>query len=66
MHKSEFVQVQGQRLPESHFQTFLFGFYIRQGFENKSDVFYVLCEDFFMLDATHSQVDVETKVGVYH
>jgi len=29
-----------------------------------SDVCHVLCEVVFMLDVTHSQVDVETEFGV--
>jgi len=29
-----------------------------------SDVCHVLCEVLFMLDITHSQVDVETEFGV--
>jgi len=44
--------------------TFLFRFYIWRGFKNKSDVCHVLCEDLFMLDVTHSQVDVETEFVV--
>ena len=34
------------------------------GFKTKCDVCRVLCEDFFMLDVTHSHVDVETEFGV--
>jgi len=43
---------------------FLFRFYILRSSKNKSDVFHVLCEVLFMLDVTHSQVDVETEFGV--
>ena len=43
---------------------FLFRFCIWRGFKNKSDVCHVLCEEHFMLDGTHSQVDVETEFGV--
>jgi len=32
--------------------------------KNKSDVCHVLREVLFMLDVTHSQVDVETEFGV--
>ena len=43
---------------------FLFGFCIWIGFKNKSDVCHILCEELFMLDVTHSQVDVEPEFGV--
>jgi len=43
---------------------FLFRFCIWRGFKNNSDVCHVLCEEFFMLDVTHSQVDAETGFGV--
>jgi len=33
-------------------------------FKTKYDVCYVLCEKFFMLDVTHSNVDAETQFGV--
>jgi len=39
-------------------------FCIWRGFRNESDVCHVLCEELFMLDVTHSQVDVETEFGV--
>jgi len=42
--------------------TFIFRFCIWRGFKNKSDVT-VFREEFFMLDFTHSQADVETEVG---
>jgi len=35
-----------------------------RGFTSKCDVCHVLCEEFFMLDVTHSHVDVETEFGV--
>ena len=41
--------------------TFLFTFCIWRDFKNKCDVCHVLCEELFMLDVTHSQVDVETE-----
>jgi len=34
------------------------------GFKTKYDVCHVLCEEFFMLDVTHRNVDVETQFGV--
>ena len=43
---------------------FLVTFFIWRSFKNKSDVCHVLCEELFMLDITHSQVDVETEFGV--
>ena len=43
---------------------FLFRFCIWRGFKNKSDVCHVLCVELFMLDVTHSQVDVKTEFGV--
>jgi len=33
-------------------------------FKAKCDVCHVLCEEFFMLDVTHSRVDVETEFGM--
>jgi len=33
-------------------------------FNTKYDVCHVLCEEFFMLDVTHSDVDVQTEFGV--
>jgi len=43
---------------------FLFRFFIWRGFKNKSDVCRVLCEELFVFDVTHSQIDVETEFGV--
>ena len=43
---------------------FLFRFCIWRSSKNKSDICHVLCEVLFMLDVTHSQVDVETEFGV--
>ena len=43
---------------------FLFTFYIQRSSKYKSDVCHILCEVLFMLDVTHSQVDVETEFGV--
>ena len=37
---------------------------IWRDFKTKYDVCHVLCEEFFMLDVTHSNVDVETEFGV--
>jgi len=37
---------------------------IRRGFKTKCYVCHVLCEDFVMLDVTHSHVDVETEFGL--
>jgi len=37
---------------------------IWKSFKNKSDVCHVLCEELFIFDAAHSQVDVETDFGV--
>jgi len=37
---------------------------ISRGFKTKCDVCHVLREKFFMLDVTHSHVDVETEFGV--
>jgi len=37
---------------------------IWRGFKTKYDVCHLLCEEFFMLDITHSNVDVETEFGV--
>jgi len=37
---------------------------IWRGFKTKCDVCQVLYEEFFILDVTHSHVDVETKFGV--
>jgi len=33
-------------------------------FQNQYDVCHVLCEEFFMLDVTHSYVDIEREFGV--
>jgi len=44
--------------------TFLFRFCIWRSSTNESDACHVLCEVLFMLDVTHSQVDVETEFGV--
>ena len=43
---------------------FLFRFCIWRSSKNKSDVYQVLREVLFMLDITHSQVDVERGFGV--
>jgi len=45
---------------------FRFTFCTRRGFQNKSDVFNVLCEELFILDGRlHiAQVHVETEFGV--
>jgi len=43
---------------------FLFRVYIWKSSKIKSDVCHVLCEVLFMLNVTHSQVDVETEFGV--
>ena len=43
---------------------FLFSVYIWRSSKNESDVCHVLCEVLFMLDVTHSKVDVETDFGV--
>jgi len=43
---------------------FLFRICIWRSSKNKSDVCHVLCEVLFMLDVTHSQVDVETEFGM--
>ena len=43
---------------------FLFRFCIWRSSKIKSDVCHVLREVLFMLDVTHSQVDVETEFGV--
>jgi len=32
--------------------------------KNKSDVCHVLCEELFILDGTHGQVDVDTEFDV--
>ena len=37
---------------------------IWRSFKTKCDVCHVLCEEFLMLDVTHSHVDVETVFGV--
>ena len=37
---------------------------IWRGFKTKCDVCHVLCEEFFILDVTHSYVDVEREFGV--
>ena len=37
---------------------------IWRGFKTKCDLCNVLCEEFFILDLTHSYVDVETEFGV--
>jgi len=37
---------------------------IWRDFKTKYDVCHVLCEEFFMLDVTHSNVDVETEFCV--
>jgi len=44
----------------------LFSFWvcIWRGFKTKCDVCHVLCEEFFILDVTHSYVDVEREFGV--
>jgi len=38
--------------------------FIWRGFKTKCDICHVLCEEFFMLNITHSHVDVETEFGV--
>jgi len=38
---------------------------IWRGFKTKCGVCHDLCEEFFMLDVTHSHVDVETEFGVF-
>jgi len=43
--------------------TFLFLLCIWRDFKYKSGVCHVLYEELFMLDGTHSQVDVETEFG---
>ena len=43
---------------------FFFRFCIWRSFKNKSNVCHVFCIDLYMLDVTHSQVDVETGFGV--
>jgi len=43
---------------------FLFRFCFWRSSKNKSDLCHVLREMLFMLDVTHSQVDVETEFGV--
>jgi len=43
---------------------FLFRFCVWRSSKNKSDVCHVLPEVLFMLNVTHSQVDVETEFGV--
>jgi len=42
---------------------FLFRYCIWRSSKNKSDVCHVLRETLFMLNVTHSQVDVETEFG---
>jgi len=42
----------------------LFGFCIWRSSKNKSDLCHVLRDVHFVLDVTHSQVDVETEFGV--
>jgi len=37
---------------------------IWRGFKTKCYICHVLCEEFFVLDVTHSNVDVETEFGV--
>jgi len=37
---------------------------IWRGFKSKCDACHVLCEEFSMLNVTHSHVDVETEFGV--
>jgi len=43
---------------------FLFKFYISGDFENESDICHVLCEELYMLDVRHSQIDAETEFDV--
>jgi len=43
--------------------TFFSGFICRD-FKTKCDVRHVLCEGFFLLDVTHSYVDIEIEFGV--
>ena len=43
---------------------FLFRFFSWRGFKNRSDVCRVLCEEHFIFDVTHSQVDLNTEFGV--
>jgi len=44
--------------------TFSRRFCISSGFKTKCDDFHVLFKEFFMLDVTHSYLDVETEFGV--
>jgi len=37
---------------------FFYSFCIWNGFKNKSHVCHVLCEELFILDVTHGQVDI--------
>jgi len=37
---------------------------IWRGFKTKCDLCHVLCEELFMLDVTHSYIDVEIEFGV--
>jgi len=37
---------------------------IWRGFKTKCYICHVLCEEFFMLDITHTYADVETEFGV--
>jgi len=52
----------GHNMPCPH--TFSRRSCIWRGFKTKCDDFHVLCEEFFMLNVTHSYLDVETEFGV--
>jgi len=43
--------------------TFFLRVCIWRGFKTKCDICHILCEEFFILDVTHSH-DVETEFGV--
>jgi len=43
---------------------FPFQFCIWKGFKKESDVCHVLCEELFMLDVRHRQIDAETEFNV--
>jgi len=43
---------------------FLFRFGIWRDFKNKSDICHVFCEESFMIDIAHSQIDVERELYV--
>jgi len=58
-----FFQTMGYTTPCPTY-IFLFRFCIRRGFKIKCDVCHGLCEYFFILDVTHTQVDVGTEFGV--